>query len=150
MIFDSLSDFRIYNSLHHLFRTVGKCLHEHPLQEFPIGKHELENGIYFSVSEYLPKDRREGFIECHQKYIDIQLITHGSEKIGICHKNKCTAGSYHEDQDYQKLNGKVDWLILQPGYFMIFFPQDGHMPQIKIGWKPELVRKIVFKVPVVG
>ena len=148
MIFDSISDFKYYQNLHPLFRPVAKFLDEHPLQEFPIGKHELGNGIYFSVSEYLTKERQRGFIECHQKYIDIQLVTRGSEKIGICHKNDCTAGSYDADKDYQKLKGTVSWLILRPGYFMIFFPQDGHMPQIHTARKQELVRKIVFKVPI--
>jgi len=150
MIFDSISNFKNFQNLHPLFRQVATFLDEHPLQEFPIGKHELGNSIYFTVSEYSTKDRREGFIECHQKYIDIQLITRGSEKVGICHKNKCTAGSYDENKDYQKLEGVVDWLILQPGYFMIFFPQDGHMPQIKTARKSEVVKKKVFKVPVTG
>jgi YhcH/YjgK/YiaL family protein len=101
------------------------------------------------VSEYSTKGRRQGFIECHQKYIDIQLLTRGSEKVGICHKSECTIEPYDENKDYQKLKGVVDWLILKPGYFMIFFPQDGHMPQIKTSRQPEIVRKIVFKVPVV-
>lgn len=148
MIFDSLSNFKKYQDIHPLFRRVAEYLDAHAMQDLPLGKQQLEDGIYFTVSEYSTKDRREGFIECHRKYIDIQLITRGSEKIGICHKNKCTAGSYDENKDYQKLEGVVDWLILRPGYFMIFFPQDGHMPQIKTARKSEMVRKIVFKVPV--
>jgi YhcH/YjgK/YiaL family protein len=148
MIFDSIANFKIYQDIHPLFRLVAKFLDEHPLQAFPIGKQELGNGIYFIVSEDRTKERRKGFIECHQKYMDIQLIIRGSEKIGICHKNGCTVGSYDQEQDYQKLKGTVNWLILQPGYFMIFFPQDGHMPQIQTARKQELVRKIVFKVPI--
>jgi biofilm protein TabA len=83
MIFDSISNFKNYQNLHILFRQVVPFLDEERLPEFSTGKHELENSIYFNVSEYLTKDRGEGFIECHKKFIDIQLITRDLEKIGI-------------------------------------------------------------------
>jgi len=40
---------------------------------------------------------------------------------------------------------KPQELILGNGYFAIFFPQDGHMPQLCVE-NPEPVKKVVIKV----
>jgi hypothetical protein len=45
------------------------------------------------------------------------------------------------------LDGPFDLLTLRKGYFALFYPQDGHIPGLKINAKTERVKKIVFITP---
>ncbi|MBN1517107.1 YhcH/YjgK/YiaL family protein [Candidatus Sumerlaeota bacterium] len=147
MIFDHLSNFKQYAGAHRLFGVVAEYLEQHDLDQLPLGAHSMPDGAYLIVSEYETKAPADGFIECHRKYIDIQLLAAGREQIGVVPLDVCTADDYDEAKDFQQLHGPVEPLTLQPGYFMIFFPQDGHMPSLIAG-EQQTVRKIVFKVPV--
>jgi len=112
-----------------------------------VGKYEVNNqGTFALVMEYITKEISECFIECHRKYIDIQLLSEGREKIGICNIMECKEDPYDPDKDLQKLVGEVSFINMIPDRFAIFFPRDGHMPQIKYGDFPEKVKKVVFKV----
>jgi YhcH/YjgK/YiaL family protein len=148
MIFDVLTHFPTYAGTHRHFGTVRDYLAGHDLSALPVGRHELGEGIFVLASAYQTKPLPETFIECHRKYIDIQIVLAGAEKIGICAKNICEELAYDAEHDFQKLKGETDFITLQPGYFAVFFPQDGHQPQIAIGGQPIGVRKIVVKVPV--
>jgi YhcH/YjgK/YiaL family protein len=100
------------------------------------------------VSEYTTKSKSESMIESHQKYIDIQIIVQGIETIGICPKSACTAAPYDPEKDFQKLEGEVGFITMQPDSFAVFFPQDGHMPGVQYNNKAAKVKKVVVKVPV--
>ena len=114
-----------------------------------IGKYPINTlDSFVSISEYDTKDVRDCFIECHQKFIDIQIITKGEEKIGIVPKQYCKGGSYDKEKDFEKLEGTTQFIDLKPGSFMIFFPQDGHMPCVKTGEKTCAIKKAVFKIKV--
>jgi len=41
----------------------------------------------------------------------------------------------------EKLEGKADLITLRSGYFVIFFPQDGHAPGLKMGKGAGRVKK---------
>jgi biofilm protein TabA len=113
------------------------------------GRHEVNgHGAFVLIKEYLTKDISETFLECHRKFIDIQILSKGLEKIGVCNKDGCKELSYDADKDLQKLEGELDFIKIDRNSFVIFFPDDGHMPELKYGNAPEKVKKIVFKVPV--
>jgi YhcH/YjgK/YiaL family protein len=149
MILDSFDNFDKYLCLHYGFRDAAGFISRQDLAELPSGKYEIDaNGILASVSEYETKAISQCFIECHLKYIDIQIILFGREKIGVCNKKDCMEGDYDDNKDFQKLRGDVSFINLTPGMFAIFFPHDGHMPQAQYADKPETVKKVVIKVPV--
>ncbi|MGE5353668.1 MAG: YhcH/YjgK/YiaL family protein [Acidobacteriota bacterium] len=148
MVFDSILNFYNYASIHPQFSSVLSFLNVVNIAELPVGKHLVnEDGTFANVDEYKTKDISEGFIEFHKKYIDIQIILRGKEKIGICHKDMAQELEFNEAKDFGKLEGKADFITLNESYFVILFPHDGHMPQIKDG-SPESVKKMVIKVPV--
>lgn len=148
MVFDSISNFYNYASIHPQFSSVSGFLSVVNITELPAGKHFVnEDGTFASVDEYKTKDISEGFIEFHKKYIDIQIILRGKEKIGICPKDSARELEFNEEKDFGKLEGRADFITLKENYFVIFFPHDGHMPQIMDG-DPESVKKMVIKVPV--
>ncbi|MDP3480425.1 MAG: YhcH/YjgK/YiaL family protein [Desulfoprunum sp.] len=149
MIFDSLTNFSVYQLLHPMFKDVQAFISTTNLHDLPIGKHPInELGAYASVNEYLTKSIEESFIECHRKYIDLQILVWGEEKVGVAPKHSCVEQFYDATKDLQKLIGMVDYITLVPGLFAIFFPDDAHKPSVKSGVEAVSVKKIVFKIPV--
>jgi YhcH/YjgK/YiaL family protein len=77
------------------------------------------------------------------------MVVNGVEQIGICNKSECRSiEAFNAEKDLEKLEGKIDLITLRTGYFAVFFPQDGHVPGLKMGNKENRVKKVVFKVPV--
>ena len=149
MILDSISKLETYVSCHSQFADAVTFLNKTNLQELPNGKHAInEKGAFVSVSEYETKDEKDCYVECHQKHIDIQIITKGEESIGYCMVDTCTSQPYDAEKDVQKLEGKVSYFTITPRQFAIFFPHDGHKPCIRVDNKATTVKKIVFKIPV--
>jgi YhcH/YjgK/YiaL family protein len=148
MIYDSLNNFREILGVHRLFSPVWKYLKNHNLKNLPAGRHSIGNGIIAMMNAYDTKKESEAKMECHEKYIDIQIMVSGEENIGVCRKEKCKKYKYMEETDFQELKGKYDLMKLEKNCFFIFFPQDGHMPGLQINHKKKKVIKVVFKVPV--
>lgn len=149
MIYDTLDNFKFYSGLHPSFSDVQIFLDHTDLSKLSNGRHSVNDcGAYASVNEYMTKPLDECFVECHQKYIDIQIIVWGDEKIGVANTKHCIGQPYDLDNDLQKLTGDVDFIKLVPGMFMVFFPHDAHEPNVRSGVDAVMVKKIVFKVPV--
>lgn len=149
MIYDSLDNLNFYAGLHPLFLIVSRYAGSGNIAALPKGKVSIGAGVQAIVDEYATQDFADTFIECHRKYIDIQMIAEGAEQIGICPKKDTEIiAAYDQEKDYEKLSGIIDLLTLKKGYFAIFYPQDGHAPGLKINGKAGRVKKIVFKVPV--
>jgi len=151
MIVDSLKNCRSYFSLHPMFREAFEFLADPDAGSLALGKHEIgTGGAYAIVEEYQTRDASAGTLECHRKYIDIQYVMRGSERIGVCGKDRCRAREreYDEAKDLQMLEGEADFITLGPGCFAVFLPQDAHLPGLRHENKNEKVRKVVVKVPV--
>lgn len=149
MIYDNLNNFEKYTCLHPHFTDVLNFLDPEPCTGFQDGRYDInDQGTFTIIETYETKEAADCFIECHRKYIDVQVVIEGVERVGVCHRSGCDASPYDEEKDFQKLEGDVDFVTLGTGSFMIFFPDDAHMPKVKHGEDPETVKKAVFKVPV--
>ncbi|HOW57825.1 MAG TPA: YhcH/YjgK/YiaL family protein [Smithellaceae bacterium] len=149
MIFDSIDNLPNYVLLHPLFSTVVEFVNKENPAALKKGRIKLQRGVLAIVDEYETKDITDTFIECHRKYIDIQIILSGEEQIGLCHKKESEVSkSYQKNDDYEKLTGHCDLLTLRQGYFAVFYPQDGHAPGLWINNKSRKIKKLVFKIPV--
>ncbi|RJR22212.1 MAG: DUF386 domain-containing protein [Nitrospiraceae bacterium] len=149
MIYDKIENFILYLCVHEHFTDVLHYIESMPVSERPDGKYEINNkGAYVIIDTYDTLDISDCFIECHRKYIDVQFVIEGIERVGVCHRSVCDALPYDEEKDFQKLKGSTDYLSLRAGSFMIFYPDDAHMPKVKYGEVPETVKKAVFKIPV--
>lgn len=151
MIYDNLSNIDLYKGLSTDIYTGLLFLNQ--------AKPDIENGTYLLnsrvkaiVSEYETKTENECGFEAHKRFIDIQCLLRG-EEIVLCsaleslketkpYSEEIDAAFYSAEPNLQTLN-----LSLQPGYFAIFFPQDGHMPQLCID-EPQMVKKMVVKVEI--
>lgn len=148
MILDTQERFGDYLGIHPLFPRVADFLASTDLDALPEGRHEIGGeGCFALVSEYRTLEPEAGFIECHRRFVDVQVVVRGVEQIGVCSRSACRVTARDEAADFETLEGEVDLVTLRPGLFAVFLPQDGHMPKLRHG-AATTVRKVVVKVPV--
>jgi biofilm protein TabA len=117
------------------------------------GRHELAGEeLYGSLSTYLTGEPAGKPFEAHRKYIDIQAVLEGRETLYWAPLAGLRVRSgYSEAEDIATFEdppaGGVG-LVLEPGVFVVLFPQDAHKPGCRTGGRGENVRKLVLKVRV--
>jgi YhcH/YjgK/YiaL family protein len=149
MIFDQLKHAQIY---FHLGARVQKALEYLLNTDFKTiepGKYEIDGDeIYAVISQYDTKPASSGRWEAHKRYLDIQYVVEGKEKIGYSFSNKMiVTQNYDEHKDIMFLKGEGQFLTVDAGYLAILFPSDIHMPGIAINISSP-VKKVVVKVKV--
>lgn len=115
------------------------------------GKHPIDgNNVYASVTEGPAKDFQNTKCETHVKYIDIQYVIKGKEKMGVSPAAEvATITPYDSTKDVAFHDCKESkFFEAVPGTFFIFFPSDAHRPGIKADGF-DIVKKIVIKIRVV-
>ena len=114
-------------------------------------KIELPGGVFAIEQVYETKPRAEGFFESHRKYIDVQVVVEGEETMELVEASRIAVkDAYQPERDvviYADHAG-ASALRAVAGHAAIFFPVDVHMPSLRTGTAPVLVRKTVVKVPV--
>ncbi len=122
-------------------------LKEHTLTTLSTGKHPIDGtNVFATVTEDPSKDFDKTQWESHRKYIDLQCVITGEEKMGKYPFLKLTVTKpYDETRDVANYSGDGKIYDIKAGSFIIFFPADAHRPNITPGGnKP--VKKIVIKV----
>lgn len=107
----------------------------------------IGDDLFISVTENPTKDFDNTKWEFHKKYIDIQYVIKGKEKMGALPVEKLNVTEpYTESRDGGNgTSTEGSYYVAEPGTFMVFFPSDAHRPNIKVeGF--EKTKKIVFKV----
>lgn len=108
------------------------------------------DGSFYFVQRYQAKPEAEGAFESHRKYIDIQLVMSGKEKILFAPLDTLEPSApFDAEKDfglYQRPAHSVT-LLLGAGDYAVFYPWDGHMPSLRPGDAPQDVVKIIWKIP---
>jgi biofilm protein TabA len=150
MILDELNSALMYGQFSQRITQGLALLKEQSVLSAPLGKHEvMGKDLFYSVDEYQTKPWEEGRPEIHQKYLDIQYIVSGSECIGFTPLEGLQIDQpYDSEKDiaFCKYAPGMSKLVLKPGMFAIFWPNEPHMPCRMIDQQPQTVRKIVVKV----
>lgn len=151
MIYDNLSNINLYKGLSTDLYTGLLFLSQ--------AKPDIENGTYLLssrvkaiVSEYETKFENEFGYEAHRRFIDIQCVLKGEERVACLPIERLKETKpYSEEIDatffMADFNHQTSTISLLPGYFAIFSPQDGHMPQLCLD-EPQMVKKVVIKVEI--
>lgn len=115
------------------------------------GVYEIQGKeIYAQVMDCTTVPYEQGKPEVHEKYVDVQFVASGKERLGFTHDN----GSYevaerYEERDlifYKEVENE-GFIEARPGCYNIFFPADVHRPGLVSG-ESMTVRKVVVKVSV--
>lgn len=149
MIYDNLSNIELYKGLSPDIYEGLKFLREADAS-IANGVCQINPRVKAIVSEYETKDKNEYGYEAHRKYIDIQCTLKGQERVACLPIDKLIETKPYSDKDDAALYSttiKPIEMTIGNGYFAIFYPQDGHMPQLCID-KPMSVKKVVIKVEI--
>ena len=133
MIYDNLSNIELYKGLSPDIYEGLKFLRETDAN-IANGVYQINPRVKAIVSEYETKAKNEYGYEAHKKYIDIQFTLKGQKP-------------YSEEKDAAFFSTSVfpQEMVIGDKYFAIFFPQDGHMPQLCKD-EPQMVKKVVVKI----
>lgn len=130
-------------------QTAILYLKENDFINMEPGVYEIQgNDIYAQVFDTItePGDKRRP--EVHEKFVDVQFLASGREKLGFTPDT----GTYNvseriDERDlifYESVENET-FICAVPGCYNIFFPGDVHRPGVE--WEgPETIRKVVVKV----
>lgn len=150
MIYDKIDNWELYAGISEDLRLGLEYLkNESP--DVELGVHKLSPRVKAIVSEYTTKEENENGYETHRKWIDIQYLLKGSEKIcclPLEYLKETKAYDAGKDAAFYEETGIAGQeMLVGNGYFAVFFPQDGHKPGLCAG-ECEAVKKVVVKVKI--
>jgi biofilm protein TabA len=118
------------------------------LAQQPPGRYELDGERLFAIVQQMDTGENLRF-EAHARYLDVQYLISGEEKISFLPKN--SPATLLEDLLEQKdlafyqCEQTPTELVLHPGMFAVFAPGELHRPGIAVG-ASQPVKKIVVKM----
>lgn len=107
------------------------------------------NNIKMNLGKYFTKSENEKFWESHKKYLDVQIMINGTEKVAINDIRDMEVKSFDEEKDLTILEGdKAFDIVMKTGDVLVFFPNDVHKPELNVSENDDSgnIRKIVTKV----
>jgi biofilm protein TabA len=109
--------------------------------------------IYAVVMDYDTRPLHEAKLETHRKYADIQVLLSGEEEaLWLPNTDLKIQTPYDSERDaafYELPTTPGAALRLKPGVFVMFFPDDAHMPMLRVGNAiTHAVKKVVIKIRV--
>jgi len=150
MVIDKLSEINKYTSLHPLFaKAIDYIVTNNLLIAEPSTVLVDGEDIKAIIMEgnCVPEQESLAGFECHNTYIDIQIVLKGKETVGWRARTSCSSpkGEYSEEKDVLfYADAPTIFFELQAGMFSIYFPEDVHAPMIGEG----PIKKVVMKVRV--
>ncbi|PKU25636.1 YhcH/YjgK/YiaL family protein [Telmatospirillum siberiense] len=150
----------IFGSVHHLENLQGwlpaplrmalEHLKKTDFTNVPAGRYDLQGSdVYVQVMDLSTKNDADTRPEIHRKYIDVQFMVKGCERIGVAvdtGRNEVAEDLLAErDLLFYRAAENESSLVLRPGNFAVFFPSDVHRPLCEVDG-PQAIRKVVVKV----
>lgn len=149
MIYDNLQNIELYKGLSaDIYEGLLFLKNTDP--NFAKDEYQINPRVKAMVSEYETKKVNEYGYEAHRRFIDIQCVLEGEEKICCLPIQKLKeTKAYSEviDATFYTADNKPQEIVIGNGYFAIFYPQDGHMPSLSVD-EPKMVKKVVVKVEI--
>lgn len=149
MIFDTIENFWRYEPLHPLFVRAFEFIRNNDLRSLKPGRYPIVGEDLLVIVESVSgRSREQASLECHRRYIDIQLVLEGIDEMGWKPLSEChdPIDDFNEDKDIQFFrDAPATWIATPPNAFCIFFPEDVHAPLVATG----KIRKAIFKVATV-
>jgi len=150
MVIDKLSEINKYTSLHPRFaKAIDYIVTKNLLIAEPGTVLVDGEDIKAIIMEgnCVPEQESLAGFECHNTYIDIQIVLKGKETVGWRARASCSMpkGEYSEEKDVLfYADTPTMFFEMQAGMFSIYFPEDVHAPMIGEG----PIKKVVMKVRV--
>jgi len=112
--------------------------------------------VFAIVSEYVPRPADSCRFESHRRYIDLQYLVAGTERMGVTGFDALAVGAgdvaalpFDGDIEFYSPDGaRAAYATATPDVFFAFFPDDPHRPSMAPddGSVAAPVRKVVVKI----
>lgn len=146
MIIDTLNNMDKYSEIPAYAVEFIKKL----TKDIELGKYKLNDKEFVNIEEYQPKSIADAKFESHKKYIDIQILLSGTERIYIRPVKGLTESvKYSEDKDiafYAESVNDTDFVTLSGTNFVMVYPHEAHAPQVEVLSTKDKVKKVVVKL----
>jgi len=150
MVLDSINRLHFYSKLHPNFARAIDFISAANFAQLTPGEIKWDGedirAIIIHDQLVTEKDSTDYF-ECHNTYIDIQIVYEGIERVGWKSRSNCQKprGEYSIEKDVLFYEDTPELFFeLKPGHFAIYFSDDVHAPMIGEG----VIKKMVVKVRV--
>lgn len=145
MIVDKLENLGKYAALNPLFPKVVDYVNNNDLAAHEPGKVEIEGkDLFVNYSIAKGKTKEMARIESHDLMIDIQIPLSCPEVMGYTPRTNLPEAEYNAEKDITFYPGLAEkYITINPGEFVIFFPQDGHAPCVS---DESEIFKVIFKI----
>ena len=161
MIFTNIND-KLQNSS--LAKDIQFCIdyagkNREKILSLENGSYDVDyNGIKMNVGKYFTKKENDKFWESHKRYLDVQIMIDGSERVAFNDIRNMKEKSFYPERDLVILEGnKLFDIVIENGDVLVFFPNDVHKPELDIldseneeecENKKKIVTKVVFKIEI--
>lgn len=120
------------------------------------GSYDVDyDGIRMNVGKYFTKQENEKFWESHRKYLDVQIMIDGQERVAVNDIRNMSEKSFDFEKDLVILEGsKLFDVVIENGDVLVFFPNDVHKPELDIlksgnlENERKIITKVVFKIEI--
>jgi YhcH/YjgK/YiaL family protein len=151
MILDRLENADLYRGLGPGIAAALDYLRATDFSRVPLGRQELDGARLFAiVQRYRTKPLNEAGWEAHRRYLDVQYVVEGDERMGYAplQAGLAVKQAYDPEKDIAFFETWGDLFEVPAGRFAIFAPQDVHAPGLVPGPEalPTEVLKVVVKV----
>jgi len=149
MIVDKLENANLYTGISEKIASALEILKDPAIADKADGRYDIDgDNLYYMVQRYAAGPIKDGRVEAHKKYIDVQFVASGCEVIGYVPIDSLEIDvPYDEKSDvvFYKTPESLSSMKICKGMFCILFPADGHMPG-RICCESSEVCKIVVKI----
>lgn len=147
MIIDNIKNLKNYAFLDTRLVRALELLRDTDFSKVEDSTYEVEGrDLYYFIQTYPTRPENET-PEAHRKYIDIQYMIYGTERMDVGQLEAMTEEvSGKPENDIWFYRGPTDTITLGDGMFAVFFPNDAHAPCISPASGSNQVRKCVVKV----
>jgi biofilm protein TabA len=148
MILDSLHNAVMYQALGPRIAGALDYLQGTDFSKTPLGRHELDGDrLVAIVQRYATKPVDEARWEAHRRYLDVQYVVEGAERMGwaALDQRLPVRHAYDAAKDIVFFETRGELFLVRAGQFAIFAPHDIHAPGLAAGSVPSKVLKVVVK-----
>ncbi len=134
--------------MHPLFCQAFEYIRATDFSALPTGRIELNGDrLFINVCEtelLAPENQK---LEVHRRYIDIHVPLTQTETIGWKHISDLgeSEAPFDEEGDFALYaDTDVAYIPVQPGEFLVVYPEDAHAPLIGKGHQRKLIVKVLL------
>ncbi|MDE5910564.1 MAG: YhcH/YjgK/YiaL family protein [Lachnospiraceae bacterium] len=147
MIYDKISNLKLYKGMNKNLDTAIDFITSHDLNKLPLGKTVVDQDMVFiNVMETVADSIEERQYEFHKYYMDIQMDLVGTERIDTGDCNGAKYISYNEEGDVGNvITADLGGCLIGSENFIICMAGEPHKPNIAVS-DDRFLKKVVCKV----